>query len=159
MKRSLLIAAALALSISPLGVAGARDHDRGDKHENRGARNARVEHGFKENRGFERRAYKSSRDFGYQRAANGKKFKYKGRIYAAVDAPAFSYPRGFAYRHWTRGAILPALFIADSFFVDYSWIGLPPPPPAYEWVRYGPDALLVNIYDGRIADVVYDVFY
>jgi len=158
MKRILLLAAALTLSIPAFGTADAKGHG-GDKHENQGARNARVERGFKEDRKFERRVYKSDRNFGYQRVANGRKFKYKGRAFVAVDAPAFSYPRGFAYRHWTAGAILPALFIAETLFVDYAWIGLPSPPPGYEWVRYGPDALLVNIYSGRIADVAYDVFY
>jgi Ni/Co efflux regulator RcnB len=38
-------------------------------------------------------------------------------------------------------------------------VGLPPPPYGYRWVRYGPDALLVNICDGRILDVIYDAFY
>jgi len=26
-------------------------------------------------------------------------------------------------------------------------------------VRYGPDALLVNVYSGEVVDVVYGVFY
>src|SRR5262245_38738815 len=148
MKRSLLLAAALSLTLPAFSMADARDNDdqgRGRGHEQQhGNRNARAEHGFKENRGFEKH--------GYQRVANGRKFKYKGRSYSAVYAPAFAYPRGYAYRHWTRGATLPAVFIAEPFFIDYAWIGLLPPPPAYEWVRYGPDGLLVNIYDGRIVD-------
>jgi Ni/Co efflux regulator RcnB len=36
---------------------------------------------------------------------------------------------------------------------------LPMPPRGYEWVRYGDDALLVNIRTGEIVDVVYDVFW
>jgi len=161
MKRLILIVAALALSLPGITAAEPRGHDRDDKHgeqqrghEKFGIQNAREERG----EARERRAYMSSRDFRYRRVADGRKFRYKGRIYAAVGAPAFIYPTGWRYRHWARGAFLPAVFIAEPYFIDYAWIGLPPPPPAHAWVRYGPDALLVNIFDGRIVDVVYDVF-
>ncbi|HKD21615.1 MAG TPA: RcnB family protein, partial [Rhizomicrobium sp.] len=33
------------------------------------------------------------------------------------------------------------------------------PPYGFEWVRYGDDALLVNVYTGQILEVEYDVFY
>jgi hypothetical protein len=32
-------------------------------------------------------------------------------------------------------------------------------PPDYQWVRYGPDLLLVDLTTGEVIDVVYDVFY
>lgn len=78
----------------------------------------------------------------------------------SIRGPAFLYPPGFAYRSWTTGSILPPIFLAAPYFYDgYATLGLGPPPAGYRWVRYGPDLLLVNIYTGRVADVVDGVFY
>lgn len=86
-------------------------------------------------------------------------FNFRGRQYAAIRGPAFSYPRGWGYRHWYQGDYLPRIFIAAPFFFDFDLLGLPPPPPGARWVRNGPDALLVSVYNGRIIDVIYDAFY
>jgi Ni/Co efflux regulator RcnB len=77
-----------------------------------------------------------------------------------VHASAFRYPRGYHYRRWNAGSILPRLFLSSAYYYP-SWynLGFGPPPPSYQWVRYGPDLLLVNGYTGRIRDVVYNVFY
>ncbi len=117
---------------------------------------------FVENRDRERdfRNDDRGRDFrGNDRNGNGRSFKFRGRQYAAMRAPAFSYPRGWGYRHWDRGQFLPGVFLAAPFYFDYDWLGLPPPPRGMRWVRNGPDALLVNLYNDRIEDVIYDAFY
>jgi hypothetical protein len=36
---------------------------------------------------------------------------------------------------------------------------LPPAYGPYRWVRYYNDALLVDIYTGRVVDTVYDIFW
>ena len=98
--------------------------------------------------------------FGYERTRNfGRRFNFRGRSYFAVRAPRFQYPRGWSYRRWTVGTLLPLLFLAEPYYVDYEWLGLPPPPLGSRWVRYGSDALLVNQYTGRVEDAVYGVFY
>ncbi|HEX3422952.1 MAG TPA: RcnB family protein [Sphingomicrobium sp.] len=72
----------------------------------------------------------------------------------------FHYPRGYSYRRWGIGAILPHIFLSNYYYWnDWSALGLLPPPPGYVWVRYGPDLLLVNRYTGRISDVIYGAFY
>jgi Ni/Co efflux regulator RcnB len=72
----------------------------------------------------------------------------------------YRYPPGFAYRRWAAGAILPSVFLSSAYFYDnYPALGLAPPPPGYQWVRYGSDLLLVNIATGRIIDVVDGAFY
>ena len=77
-----------------------------------------------------------------------------------VHASAFVYPRGYRYRRWSIGAFLPHIFLSDAYYyTDWYDLGFGPPPPGYAWVRYGPDLLLVNIYTGRVRDVVYGVFY
>ena len=83
-----------------------------------------------------------------------------GRWRPSVRGPVYRYPPGFAYRRWASGAILPSIFLSSAYFYgNYPALGLSPPPPGYQWVRYGPDLLLVNMATGRIADVVDGAFY
>jgi Ni/Co efflux regulator RcnB len=84
-------------------------------------------------------------------------FTWRGRAFERAHAPPFIYPNGFAYRRWAAGAILPSVFLsAVYFYPDWVALGLDPPPPDCEWVRYGPDLLLVNITSGEVIDTIYD---
>lgn len=77
-----------------------------------------------------------------------------------IRYPGWNYPRGYRYRRWAIGVILPRLFLADRYyFNDYSRLGIGPPPRGYRWVRYGPDLLLVGTRTGRVYDVIRDAFY
>jgi Ni/Co efflux regulator RcnB len=128
-----------------------RDENRERRDENRERRDEN-----RERRELDRGPdFRGDRDRGDARRV----FVYRGREYSAVRGPEFRYPRGWAYRRWYQGDVLPRLFLTDAFFIDYAFLGLPPPPRYYRWVRYGPDALLVNVYDGRVLDVVYDAYY
>lgn len=72
----------------------------------------------------------------------------------------YNRPSGWTYRRWNHGQFLPRLFFAQTFWLNDWWLfDLPIPPYGYEWVRYGDDALLVNIDTGEILQVEYDVFY
>ncbi|HEY6456870.1 MAG TPA: RcnB family protein [Steroidobacteraceae bacterium] len=83
-----------------------------------------------------------------------------GSWHRSVRGPKFSFPDGFTYQAWATGGILPPVFLTAPYYYDgYASLGLAPPPAGYQWVRYGPDLLLVNIRSGRIADVVDGVFY
>lgn len=87
-------------------------------------------------------------------------FSWKGHSYNRYRGPAFRYPPGYAYRRWTSGALLPALFLSSLyFFDDWRAMGVTAPPPGYRWVRYGPDLLLVNVRTHRVRDVIYGAFY
>ena len=56
--------------------------------------------------------------------------------------------------------ILPPVFLVPGYFyADWAALGLPPPQPGYQWVRYGPDLLLVDVSTGQVVDVVYGAFY
>ena len=86
-------------------------------------------------------------------------FTWRGRAFARVQAAPFVYPSGYAYQRWAVGAILPPLLLAPEYFYpDWDALGLDPPPPYFEWVRYGPDLLLVNVTTGEVADTIYDAF-
>ena len=72
----------------------------------------------------------------------------------------YRYPRGYRYRRWSVGLLLPAIFLTSAYYYDnYYALGLGGPPYGYRWVRYGPDLLLVELGSGRIVDVIYGAFY
>ncbi len=73
---------------------------------------------------------------------------------------AYRRPVGWYYRRWSFGMVLPRpLWTRDNWIGDYGQFGLANPPYGYVWVRYGDDALLVNVDDGRILRVVYGLYY
>ncbi len=83
-----------------------------------------------------------------------------GHSHARYNGGAFHYPAGYGYRRWGIGQTLPLLFLSSAYeFTNYAALGLDPPPYGYEWVRYGPDVLLVQLGTGRIVDVVYGAVY
>lgn len=68
-------------------------------------------------------------------------------------------PAGWKYNRFYYGQILPPLFWAEQYWLSDYWLfALDVPPIGYEWVRYGPDAILVNVHTGEIIQVVYDTF-
>ena len=84
---------------------------------------------------------------------------WHGRWVGRIRGPSFFYPPGYAYQRWTVGLLLPAIFLSQTYYYDgYAALGLYPPPPGSQWVRYGPDLLLVNLRTGRVEDVAYGVF-
>ncbi len=77
-----------------------------------------------------------------------------------IHGPGFHYPRGYRYRRWTIGLLLPAIFLSNAYYYNsYADLGVGPPPPGYRWVRYGPDLLLIQIRTRRVVDVIYGAFY
>jgi Ni/Co efflux regulator RcnB len=89
----------------------------------------------------------------------GAQFTYRGRMSNRVRLAPFVYPRGFGYRRWAIGAVLPAVFLVPAYYyADWADLGLAPPDPGFQWVRYGPDLVLVNTDTGEVVDMVYGVF-
>ncbi|HEX4110931.1 MAG TPA: RcnB family protein [Stellaceae bacterium] len=90
----------------------------------------------------------------------GNRFSYHGHYYNRVHGRPWSWPHGYGYHRWGIGGILPAIFLSSAYFYgDYATFGLAPPPPGFQWVRYGPDLVLVNLTTGQITNVLYGVFY
>ena len=89
---------------------------------------------------------------------SGPQFTYRGHPFNRIHINPFIYPPGWAYREWAVGGILPPLFLArDYWYADWAALGVDPPPPGDEWVRYGPDLLLVDVNTGQVVDVIYGV--
>jgi Ni/Co efflux regulator RcnB len=89
------------------------------------------------------------------------------KVRANIRAPhRFRAPRAYVrpigwYQHrWVYGERLPRAFFAPDYFIlDFAAFGLLAPWDGYEWVRYGNDALLIDIETGEVVRVEYDVFY
>ena len=76
------------------------------------------------------------------------------------NAGQYHAPRGYNYRRYGYGQRLPRDYYARNFWLsDFLTFGLLSPPDGYVWVRYGPDALLIDEETGEIIQVQYNVFY
>jgi Ni/Co efflux regulator RcnB len=86
-------------------------------------------------------------------------FSYHGHRYARFLGPRYFWPAGYFYSPYAVGAFLPLVFLStDYVVVDYADYDLEAPPPDYEWVRYGPDLLLVDVNSGEVDQVIQGVF-
>ena len=95
------------------------------------------------------------------RPANVDRGAYQHNFQAARSFRIGPYhrPAGWVDRRWTFGEILPRPFWASQYLIgDYWLFALEVPPAGYEWVRYGADAVLVNVDSGEILQVEYGVF-
>lgn len=67
---------------------------------------------------------------------------------------------GRSYRRYGYGEWLPNYYYSRNFWLaDFILYGLFSPPPGLIWVRYGPDALLIDEETGEIYQVRYNIFY
>jgi Ni/Co efflux regulator RcnB len=74
--------------------------------------------------------------------------------------PTWRPPVGFYSFRWQWGQTLPWSWYTPNYYIDDYWrYGLPMPPIGCEWVRVGDDAILVDVFSGRIYQVVYNLFW
>jgi Ni/Co efflux regulator RcnB len=112
-------------------------------------RNRRNDRGAQSNNWDDRARNYGRRDYGRNEWA-GRRF----------DDGDYRRPDGWFYRRWNDGDYLPANFWTEDYWLTNWWaFDLPAPSYGCEWVRYGNDALLINIYTGEVLDVEYGIFY
>ena len=70
-------------------------------------------------------------------------------------------PYRYGYRRFSTGLTLGSGYYSNSnYWLNDPWqYRLPPAYGPYRWVRYYNDALLVDIYSGQVADVIYGFFW
>lgn len=69
-------------------------------------------------------------------------------------------PYRYSYRRFSIGYNMWPSYYGSRFWINDPWMyRLPPVYGPYRWIRYYDDALLVNIYTGRVEDVIYGVFW
>ncbi len=146
----MLVAALVAVAPAP---ALARDpgegHGRGHAYGHERREERREDRHDRRDDRHDRRDYRH----GYREAVRDDRHYDRGRY------PAYAYPRGYAYRRWAPGVILPgALYGSGYWYNDYRRFGFAAPQRGFRWVRQGPDLLLVNIRNGRVRDARYGIF-
>jgi Ni/Co efflux regulator RcnB len=63
------------------------------------------------------------------------------------------------YQRWGYGSFVPRAWLVPARFVaDFGYYNLAAPPPNFEWVQDGPDALLINLNTGMVVQVVPGAF-
>ena len=69
-------------------------------------------------------------------------------------------PFGWNYQRYDIGWRLWPRFYGSRYWIMNPWeYRLPPPPPGCRWIRYYNDAILVDMWNGEVVDVIYDFFW
>lgn len=80
--------------------------------------------------------------------------------FARFRVNPYYYPRGYAYRYYGPGVRLPRVFFGTRYYIGQpDYYRLPPAYAGTRWVRVGPDALLIRVYDGIVVRTVRGIFY
>lgn len=139
------------------GWDGRRDGDRrGDWNDGRRDRDAR-DNRFDNDRRYGDRDRFDNRD---RRRGNWAQYRRSFEAPRRFRVGVYRAPPGYHYHRWHHGDRLPRAYFARHYWLpNFVIYGLFAPPPGLMWVRYGPDALLIDIYTGEIVQVRYNVFY
>jgi hypothetical protein len=87
-------------------------------------------------------------------------WSYRNHYRSLYHLGSYYDPYGWGYNRWSVGLSLWPSYYGSNYWLDDPWMyRLPPAYGPYRWVRYYDDALLVNIYTGQVADVVYNFFW
>ncbi len=103
----------------------------------------RWDNGWRQDRRYDWRGY---------RAHYGDRYRL-GRYYA---------PRGwdYGYSRVSVGLFLNSMLFANNYWINDPWsYRLPPAYGTLRWIRYYDDALLVDVRDGYVVDVIRDFFW
>jgi hypothetical protein len=88
--------------------------------------------------------------------------RYRPTYYASQRyrlPTSYRYPTGWYVRTWGFGDVMPRSFYGQSYYLNWWQYGLPRPPIGSEWVRMRDDAILVDVWNGRVLAVYYDLFW
>jgi hypothetical protein len=69
-------------------------------------------------------------------------------------------PVGWGYQRYNIGWRMWPSYYRSSYWLNDPWqYRLPYAPPGYRWIRYYDDAILIDTWDGHVADVIYNFFW
>jgi|SRR5579871_4605185 len=95
----------------------------------------------------------------YNQGFNPRPYQVDQDSERSYHSQPYDRPSGWYQQRWAYGQTLPGAFWARNYWLSSYWsFGLIDPPYGYVWVRYGPDALLVNVESGLILSAMYGVF-
>jgi hypothetical protein len=89
-------------------------------------------------------------------------YSYRSRYGDRYRMGRYYAPRGWSYGYtrFSVGILLNSLLFSNSYWInDPGYYRLPPAYGTLRWVRYYDDALLVDIRDGYVVDVIHGFFW
>ena len=100
------------------------------------------------------RGWRQDRRYDWQGWRNSHREVYRAGRYRPP------YGQGYGYRRFSAGIRIAPIFFAQDYWIDNpDYYRLPPAYGPYRWVRYYNDAVLVDIYQGVVVDVIPDFFW
>lgn len=136
---------------------GSRGWDRsGGRDRNHDDRYDRNDQNWRDRDGYDRwrRDWRQDRRFDWRRYRDMHRPHYR--------KPHYQRPFGYSYgyRRLGIGVYLDRVFYAPGYWINDPWAyRLPRAYGSLRWVRYYKDVILVDLRNGRIVDVIYDVFW
>lgn len=113
---------------------------------------------WRQDRREDRREWR--RDWRNDRRYNWNHYRTQNRFVFRLNPYYSPYGYGYSYRRFGIGSVLDSLLFGRNYWVSDPWqYRLPPAPPGYQWVRYYNDVILVDTWNGRVVDVIYDFFW
>lgn len=108
---------------------------------------------WRDNRSWNKN-WRNDRRYNWQDYRKNNRDRFRaGRYYA---------PRGwsYGYRPFSIGIYLNSILFSNSYWIDDPYdYRLPPAYGSLRWVRYYDDALLVDVRNGYVVDVIRDFFW
>ncbi len=99
------------------------------------------------------RDWRRDNRYDWQRYRNSNRFVFRVQPYYAPY-------RGYNYSRFSIGSLIDRLFWGQNYWIHDPWqYRLPAAPYGYQWVRYYNDVILVDTFNGRVVDVIYDFFW
>lgn len=98
--------------------------------------------------------WRNDRRYDWQRYRTQNRYVYR--------LPSYYAPYGwnYGYRRFSIGIFLSNILFAQNYWIDDPYeYRLPPAYGPLRWVRYYDDALLVDIRDGYVVDVIHGFFW
>ncbi len=146
---------------------GRYGHDQGRGWDNGGRDNRGWDSRGWDNRGWDNRGWDGrggDRDWRPDRQARPRyDQRHYGQNYRSQQryrGYAYRPPSGFYVRSWGYGDLLPRSWWSSQYRLNDWWsYGLPIPPIGYEYVRVGSDVLLVDMFSGRVVQVIRNLFW
>jgi len=158
MRTPIILALMAAVTVPAIAQAQslreARESQRDVREEQRDLRDA-LRHG---DRRDIREARRDLRDSQHEARADWRDYRRSHRD--VYRRPAYVGPRGHAYRPVAVGHRFDRAYYSSRYLISDPWrYRLPAARGADRWVRYGNDALLVNIRNGRVLEVYNNFFW
>lgn len=150
------------------GFLGARDGQQGYRADRRdGVWNRQPQYGYNgyRNDGWRNDTWRDDRSAWNRTWRSDNRYdwnRYRQSNRSAYRLPRYYAPYGwdYGYRRFGVGVTLSSILWDENYWIEdpYAY-SLPEAYGPYRWVRYYNDALLVDIRDGRVLDVVHDIFW